>query len=307
MNHLIKKTASMFGRAKKEIKIRLKTESGLWTTTVDQGQLKQVLLNLYVNAWQAMPDGGDISISTVNVELNDKSAKNLGLKEGRHVKISVTDTGIGMDETVQRRIFEPFFTTKERTRGTGLGLASAYGIIHNHKGAIKVISRKGYGTTFVIYLPASNAHIVADPVGISSIRAGQGTILVVDDEPNILEVTEEMLQTMGYNVITAANGREAISIIENEDLSVDLTILDMIMPGFSGGETFDRIRKIQPKARVLLSSGYSIKGEAQKILDRGCDGFIQKPYNLEKLSEKLQQILGCEETEAEKPRLNVIG
>jgi PAS domain S-box-containing protein len=309
MGHLIKKTASMFGRAKKEIKIRLKLESELWTTTVDQGQLKQVLLNLYVNAWQAMPDGGDISISTVNVEIDGKSSKNLGLKNGRYIKISVTDTGIGMDEAVQRRIFEPFFTTKERTRGTGLGLASAYGIVHNHRGAIKVISRKGYGTTFVIYLPASDANVSEDPVCVQQIRTGKETILVVDDEPNILEVTEEMLQTMGYNVLTAADGREAVSIFENNGQKVDLTILDMIMPGFSGGETFDLIRQIRPGARVLLSSGYSIKGEAQKIIDRGCDGFIQKPYNLEKLSEKLQQILGCREDIAEdsKPKLNVIG
>jgi len=131
----------------------------------------------------------------------------------------------------------------------------------------------------------------------------------VDDEPNILEVTEAMLQTMGYNVLTAADGQEAISIFENKAQTVDLTILDIIMPGASGGETFDRIKEVHPDARVLLSSGYSIKGEAQKIMDRGCDGFIQKPYNLEKLSEKLQQILGCKETKAQEitARMNVIG
>lgn len=312
MNHLIKKTSSMFGRAKKEIKVRLKLESSLQTTTVDQGQIKQVLLNLYVNAWQAMPDGGEISISTINVELNKKSAKNLGLQEGPHIKVSVTDTGIGMDEAVQRRIFEPFFTTKERARGTGLGLASAYGIVNNHRGAIKVISRKDYGTTFVVYLPASKDRIVNEPVCLTSIRNGRETILVVDDEPNILEVTEEMLQTMGYQVLTAADGREAITHFEKNGQEVDLTILDMIMPGFSGGETFDRIREIQPEARVLLSSGYSIKGDAQKILDRGCDGFIQKPYNLEKLSAKLHQILGCKEDDtktkvATKSKLKVVG
>jgi PAS domain S-box-containing protein len=307
MNHLIKKTASMFGRAKKEIKVRLKIESSLQSTTVDQGQLKQVLLNLYVNAWQAMPDGGDITISTVNVQLDEKSAKNMGLKEGSYIKISVTDTGVGIDESIQGRIFEPFFTTKERTRGTGLGLASAYGIIHNHKGGIKVISRKGYGTTFVIYLPASSAHVIEEPVCLPSIRNGKETILVVDDEPNILEVTEEMLQTMGYNVLTAANGREALSIFKDNRQQVDLTILDMIMPGLSGGETFNRIRKMHSKARVLLSSGYSIKGEAQKILDRGCDGFIQKPYNLEKLSQKLEQILGCKEAEEQTSPLNATG
>ncbi len=307
MNHLIKKTASMFGRAKKEIKIRLKFESDLWSTTVDQGQLKQVLLNLYVNAWQAMPGGGEITIGTANVQINEKSAKNLGLKEGNFIKISVTDTGIGMDETVQRRIFEPFFTTKERARGTGLGLASAYGIINNHKGAIKVISRKGYGTTFSLYLPSSNDLIIEEPTCLTPIRPGKETILVVDDEPNILEVTEEMLQSMGYNVLTAVDGREAISVFEQNGHLVDLIILDMIMPGFSGGETFDRIKKIQPGARILLSSGYSIKGEAQKIMDRGCDGFIQKPYNLEKLSAKLHAILGFTETEKEKTVLNMVG
>ncbi len=308
LNHLIKKTASMFGRTKKEIKMGVKLESNLWHTAVDQGQIKQVLLNLYVNAWQAMPDGGDITIATSNAVISAKAGKNIGLKEGRYIKISVTDTGIGMSEEIQHRIFEPFFTTKERSRGTGLGLASAYGIIHNHRGAIKVISQEHYGTTFVVYLPASDVRMVKERVSQSPIRTGRETILVVDDEPNILEVTEEMLQTMGYNVLTANNGREAVALFGKNSLTVDLTILDMIMPGLSGGETYNRIKKIRPEAKVLLSSGYSIKGEAQKILDRGCNGFIQKPYNLEKLSEKLEVVLGGKKViEPLRPSLSVVG
>ncbi len=307
MNQLLRKTATMFGRAKKEIRMALQLDSDLWHTTADQGQLKQVFLNLYVNAWQAMPGGGDISISSSNIQLTAKSGKNLGLREGTYVKIAVTDSGIGMDDAVRQRIFEPFFTTKERGRGTGLGLASAYGIINKHRGAIKVFSRIGYGSTFVIYLPATNARAVSEPVCLTPIRAGRETVLVVDDEPNILEVTEEMLQTMGYNVLIAANGKDAIRIFENNRQHIDLTILDMIMPGLNGGETFDHLKELRPDAKVLLSSGYSIRGDAQAILDRGCDGFIQKPYNLEKLSEKLNLILGCRTDPATQSVVNAAG
>ncbi len=292
LNHLIKKTVSMFGRAKKEIRMDLQLQSDLWHADVDQGQLKQVLLNLYVNGWQAMPNGGDISVATVNIALSGNSAKNLGLKGGNYLKISITDTGIGMDEEVKQRIFEPFFTTKERSRGTGLGLASAYGIINNHKGAIRVTSRKGYGSTFVIYLPASRNVEKLLEIASTPILNGKETILIVDDESNIVEVTEEMLQTIGYKVMTARNGEDAIAIFKKHNEDIDLIILDMVMPGLSGGETFDRIKAIRPDVKVLLSSGYSIKGEAKKILKRGCDGFIQKPYNLEKLSEHLKIVLG---------------
>ena len=205
------------------------------TPMTDQGQIKQVLLNLYVNAWQAMPDGGEISIATANISVDAKTATNLGLTQGRYVKLSVTDTGVGMEETVRHRIFEPFFTTKERARGTGLGLASAYGIIKNHRGAIKVNSRHGYGTTFVVYLPATHEQVEEEVIRLSPIRPGRETILLVDDEANILEVTEEMLQSVGYKVLTARSGREAISLFEQNSGKIDLVILDMIMPGLGGG------------------------------------------------------------------------
>ncbi|MBW2370488.1 MAG: response regulator [Deltaproteobacteria bacterium] len=258
---------------------------------MDQGQIKQVLLNLYVNAWQAMPNGGEISISTVNVKLKKRDVADLGIEPGYFIKLSVTDNGVGMDEEVQRRIFEPFFTTKERGRGTGLGLASAYGIINNHRGAVKVTSRVDYGTTFIIFLPTTSEEAETETVRVTPLRNGKETILVVDDEKNIVEVTDEMLQTMGYNVLTALSGEEALDIFSNSHHEIDLVILDMIMPGLSGSETFGHIKDIRKDAKVLLSSGYSLKGDAKKIMARGCNGFIQKPYNLEKLSEVLNVIL----------------
>ena len=144
----------------------------------------------------------------------------------------------------------------------------------------------------MVYLPASDERIVEETVSLSSIRTGQETILVVDDEPNILEVTEEMLQTMGYNVLTATDGLEAVSLFEKNGQTVDLTILDMIMPGLSGGETYNRIKKIKPQIKVLLSSGYSLNGETFEIIHQGCDGFIQKPYNLSQISKKDQWAFG---------------
>jgi two-component system cell cycle sensor histidine kinase/response regulator CckA len=155
MNALIKTQSRIFGRTRKEISISEKYEKNLWPAEVDQSQIKQVLLNLYANAWQAMPNGGDLSVATENVTVDEKDAMPFTIKPGRYVKITLADTGVGMDEDTQQRIFDPFFTTKQRERGTGLGLAEAYGIIKSHGGSINVASKKGEGTTFTIYLPAS--------------------------------------------------------------------------------------------------------------------------------------------------------
>lgn len=291
LNHLIKKTASMFGRTKKEIKMTLSLDKKLWCTAIDQGQIQQVLLNLYVNAWQAMPKGGEITLASHNLDVFGKKAVKLGLQTGKYVQISVSDTGDGIEEELQDRIFEPFFTTKDRSRGTGLGLASSYGIISNHGGCIKVFSKKDAGTTFVFYLPASNNAVIEIETCQTEIKNGKGTILLVDDEINVIDVTQEMLLNVGYEVMTARGGLEAIEIYKKHQWGIDLVILDMIMPGLSGGETFDCIKAINPNIQVLLSSGYSLKGEAKEILRRGCNGFIQKPYNLAQLSEKLKGIM----------------
>jgi CheY-like chemotaxis protein len=197
-----------------------------------------------------------------------------------------------MDETTQKRIFDPFFTTKEMGRGTGLGLASAYGIVQNHGGIIHVYSEKGQGSTFHIYLPASGKKAMEDSI-VSEERVSMGTetVLLVDDEEMMTEAGGQLLEEIGYSVLIARSGKEAIGIYEKNKDQIDLVILDMIMPVMGGGETYDRLKEADPDIKVLLSSGYSINGEASEILDRGCDGFIQKPFKIKDLSQKLREIL----------------
>ncbi len=291
LNDLMHQTSQMFGRTKKEIVIHEDYDKKLWAVDADQGQLEQVLLNLYVNAWQAMPGGGELFLETKNVTLDELSMRPYNIAPGKYVQIRVTDTGVGMDEKTQQRIFEPFFTTKKMGRGTGLGLASVYGIIKNHNGIIEVKSKKGQGTTFEIYLPASEKRLEEAAAEPEEIVKGPGTILLVDDEDMIIEVGSEILKALGYQVFSAKSGNEALEIYEKNKENIDVVILDMIMPGMSGGETYDNLKGIDPAVKVLLSSGYSIDGEASEILARGCNGFIQKPFNIKALSQKLREIM----------------
>ena len=291
MNELIKKQNRMFGRTKKEVTIRGKYEKDLWTVEVDRGQIEQVLLNLYVNAWQAMPGGGDLHLETENVTLDDIFVKPFSIEPGRYVKISVTDTGVGMDKATREKIFDPFFTTKEMGRGTGLGLASAYGIIKNHGGFINVYSEKGHGTTLNVYLPASEKEVIEYEKSTGGLLRGSETVLFVDDEDMIIEVAKEVLEHLGYKVLIAGNGKEAIGKYEEHKAQIDIVILDMIMPDMSGSDTYDRMKEIDPDIKILLSSGYSINGQATEIMDRGCNGFIQKPFKMKELSQKLREIL----------------
>ena len=250
-------------------------------------------MNLYVNAWQAMPEGGHLYIELENVQLDEHYArvKPFNIRPGRFVKLSVTDTGVGMSPETQKRIFEPFFSTKEKGMGTGLGLASAYGIIKNHRGIITVYSEVGHGTTFNIYLPASDKTVEKEAPQSRELRRGNETILLVDDEDITVEVGEEILVELGYKVFTARNGVEALSVYKANASDIDMIILDMIMPDMGGGKTYDELKKIDPDIKVLLSSGYSISGEASEILERGCNDFIQKPFNMKQLSEKMRRIL----------------
>jgi len=291
LNELIINENRMFGRTRKEINIQEKLEENLWSVEVDQRQIEQVLLNIYVNAWQAMPGGGDLYIQTENTIIDEEYSKSYQVALGKHVKISITDTGMGMDEAIQHRIFDPFFTTKEMGRGTGLGLASAYGIIKNHNGFIDVYSEKGEGTTFNIYLPASEKQAVKEKEIDEELVSGTETILFVDDEDMIIEVAQGVVESLGYNVLTARGGKEAIEVYKNNQHKIDMVILDMIMPQMDGGEVFDKLKKINPDIKALLSSGYSINGQATEILDRGCNGFIQKPFNMADLSKKIREIL----------------
>ena len=340
LSDIIKKSSMMFARTKKEITIHGKYQKDIWIVEADQGQIEQVLLNLYVNSWQAMPNGGEIYLETENVVINEDYSKTYRIEPGRYVKISITDTGIGMDEATKKRIFEPFFTTNEMGRGTGLGLASVYGIIKNHGGFINVYSEKGKGSTFNIYLPAmesevggrrsevggqgsdvggqmlevqssqSSKHVVNGLPAVQSInnhelsiinpkrseiregiKHGHETILLVDDENMIIDVGKQILEMMGYKVLTAKSGKEATEIYKQNMDKIDMVILDMIMPDIGGSEVYDRLKKINPEIKVLLSSGYSINGLATEILNRGCNGFIQKPFSIKKLSHKLREVL----------------
>lgn len=290
MNEILEKTASMFGRTKKEITINRKFDKEPWMVDVDQGQMEQVFMNLFVNAWQAMQKGGDIFLETSNIYVTDDE-KTLATAPGRYVKISVTDTGSGMDDRTKARIFEPFFTTKEIGRGAGLGLAMVYGIIKGHKGIITVYSEIGHGTTFNIYLPASDKKPIREREEAGRHLRGTESILLVDDEKEILEVTGMILKSLGYSVFKAATGQECIAVYMEKKNQIQLVILDMILPGISGSETFDQLKKINPDVKIILSSGYSINGDADSIMRRGCRGFLQKPFNSSMLSQKIREIL----------------
>jgi CheY-like chemotaxis protein len=292
MNLLLENNSTMFGQTKKEISIHKNFQADLWAVEVDPNQFDQLLLNLYLNACEAMPGGGNLYLETANIITTTKiDLKTYQIRPGRYVKINVTDVGIGMDEQTRERIFEPFFTTREMGRGTGLGLAMVYGIIKGHNGYINVYSEKGKGTTFSIYLPASDKEITKQENDKITIVRGNETILIVDDEETVLQVMKEMSEALGYQVMFAGSGPEAIKIFEENRDRIALVILDIIMPNMGGGETFDHLRRINPKVNVILSSGYSINSEATKIMDRGCKEFIQKPISLNELSTKIRKAL----------------
>lgn len=291
MNDILEKTAALFGRTRKEIGMQQLCDQALWSVEVDRGQMEQVLMNLYVNAWQAMPNGGNIYLETENIFWDDEQAIPLAIQPGRYVKITVTDTGCGMDENTKERIFEPFFTTKKTGKGTGLGLATVYGIIKGHKGMIQAYSQPGQGTTFTIYLPASEKEVIMETCPTDNTARGTETILLVDDEKVVLQVNKELLESLGYRVYAAGSGQEAIAVYMEKRNKIDLVILDMIMPGISGAETFDHLREINPEMQVLLCSGYRMEDDAQTIMPGGFCGFIQKPFTLGDLSQKLREVL----------------
>ena len=291
LNALVKETAYAFGRTRKDTALHQELADGLYEIDGDKGQIEQVLLNLYVNATEAMPGGGSLFLKTMNLSHEDVTGKLHDPQPGDYVLLTVADTGIGMDRETQERIFDPFFTTKELGRGTGLGLASAYGVVKSHGGHIEVASKKGRGTTFSIYLPATTKR------GETAIGASEqttiksGTILLVDDEKMILDIGGKVLNRLGYHVLRAAGGKEALQVYKEHKDKIDLVILDMKMPDMGGSEVYDRIKGMDPGVRVLLASGYSTDSHVRELLGRGCDGFIEKPYSREELSKTIRAIL----------------
>jgi len=298
LNYLLKMSAKMFGRTKKDILIEQYLAKDLWGTIVDEGQIKQVLMNLFVNAWQAMPNGGKIIIRSENAMVDDSKVDEYGLESpGTYVKVTVADTGIGIEDHIISRIFDPFFTTKERGLGTGLGLATTYGIIKSHKGALKVESKPGKGSSFIFFLPAKKTRVEnpKESEEKHTIINGKGSILLVDDEKGVLEVCSEMLESLGYNVTAVSTGKEAIDALTSGNDRLDLVILDLVMPRMSGQKAFEKIRAIDPDIKVLVSSGYSREEEIKKMMQKGCDGYILKPFDMATLSKKLDIVLKTRE------------
>lgn len=292
VNEVVIETAEAFGRTRRDIVIHPGLYEGLYAIEADKAQIEQMLWNLYVNAADAMPNGGELTLNTSNISHEDMGGKLYEPKPGNYVLLTISDTGIGIDKKTQDRIFEPFFTTKETGKGTGLGLASTYGIVKGHGGYIDVKSERGKGTTFSIYLPGTEKNIQEDITTKAYLLNGSETILLVDDEDFVLEVGMKLLKLLGYSVLVARGGKQAIDIYRLNNGTISLVILDMIMPGMGGGETYDCLKRINADVKVILSSGYSIEGQAREILERGCNGFLQKPFKLEEISRKIREVLG---------------
>ncbi len=292
LNQLVEEISSTFAATKKEVRVHTDLSRDLSAIEADQGQIEQVLWNVYVNAADAMPKGGDLFIKTGNVTHEDMKGKAYRPKPGTYAMLTIADTGSGMDQRTMDRIFDPFFTTKELGRGTGLGLASAYGIVKAHKGYIDVESGgEGRGTVFSIYLPTCGEAVSGQARTSEQVKNGTETVLLVDDEELVLEAAVQLLQKLGYRVIEARDGREAVQAYRSHQQDIDVVVLDMIMPDMCGGEVFGQLKAMNPDIGVLLASGYSIEGQASEILEQGCDAFIQKPFSIKDLSQKIREVL----------------
>lgn len=275
--------------------IELKTELPDVSATVvaDSGQIDQVLMNLVTNARDAMPEGGTITVTTGVTELGNEFIRTYGYgKPGTYAVISVTDTGIGIDEKFLDRIFEPFFTTKEVGRGTGLGLSIVYGIIKSHSGYINCSSRPGHGTMFTVYLPLANTHMLERELSSSQVpQGGNETILLAEDDPEVRKLSTAFLRDFGYTIIDAENGEVACRRFREHQDTIRLLLFDVIMPTKNGKEAYDEIRLLSPDIKVLFMSGYSTSTVVNKcIADRGFN-FIQKPVSPEALLKKVRKVL----------------
>jgi two-component system cell cycle sensor histidine kinase/response regulator CckA len=264
----------------KNIEIVVNLDQHIPLTKADPSQLQQVMINLAVNARDAMPNGGRLTVETSTVGAENGAANNIDSPNGGFIKLSVADTGVGIDTVTQRRIFDPFFTTKEMGKGTGLGLYIVHSIINNHGGYINLYSEPMKGTQFNIYLPVTKGQDVEEQFDTTSIR-GTGTILVIDDESDVRELCKDMLEPLGYTVLVAGSGSAGIGVYREMKERISLVVLDMIMPKMGGSEVFQALRTIDPNVKILLCSGYSQNGFAgiDELLRRGAVGFVQKPFS----------------------------
>ncbi|OGR48803.1 MAG: hypothetical protein A3J80_08995 [Desulfobacula sp. RIFOXYB2_FULL_45_6] len=297
VNELISMALEIFKPTRKDIIIHKDFEKALHLVDADQSQLEQVFLNLLINASQAMPGPGDIFVTSQNIFINENHSYPFEVKPGRYIKVTVKDTGIGMDLEIQKKIFDPFFSTKDvdDKKGRGLGLSTVFGIVKNHRGFILVESEKGKGSSFHVCLPASN-NIELKPVKEESkpfalVQKGSETILLVDDEEEIVNVGKNFLDKLGYKPLIARNGLEAVEMFRTYRDQISLVVLDLIMPIMDGKQAFLEIKEIQADAKILISTGYAVDDKIEGFLNQGCHGFIQKPFSLNEFARALRKIL----------------
>ncbi len=297
LHRIIGEVVSLLERSiNKNITIQQDLKAQPSMTRGDPSQLQNSLLNLGLNARDAMPEGGTLVVATEVVDIDVPDAKDMmfDVAQGKYVKISVTDTGVGIDPAISAKIFDPFFTTKEDGKGTGLGLAAVYGTVKNHRGGIAMRSKPGAGSTFSLFLP------VIDEDAGSTQDAGEGKmdqifagkhIFVVDDEEPIRQLASVMMESVGCRVTTCSDGKEAVEIYRRTGKEIDVVILDIVMPNMDGIAAFRTLKEINPRIQVLLSSGYSVEGDAQTLLKEGAADFLQKPFRKADLIAKLSVLL----------------
>jgi two-component system cell cycle sensor histidine kinase/response regulator CckA len=298
LNTLIADTQEGLARLIGEhIELRFVPDGALWTATIDPAQVDQVLMNLVINARDAMPEGGVLTIETANVELDAAYCRqHAGPRPGQYVRLAVSDNGIGMDTETLSRVFEPFFTTKESGKGTGLGLATVYGIIDQNRGFITAYSEAGHGTTFKAYLPRTvELRAAATPAAEPSVRSAGGTVLLVEDDDLVRRTTAATLEEIGYTVLEASGPTEALAFCDRAELAIDVVLTDVVMPGMSGKELSGRLESLRPGLKVLFMSGYTSNVIAHHgILDSAVH-FIPKPFCIGDLARKLREVLASTE------------
>ncbi len=297
VNELIAMALEIFKPTRKDITISQDFETGLHLVDADQSQLEQVFLNLLINASQAMPGPGKMAVTTQNIFIDGGHHYPFEVQPGRYIKVTIKDTGIGMDMEIQKKIFDPFFSTKDvdDKKGRGLGLSTVFGIVKNHRGFITVESEKGKGSSFHICLPASN-NIEVKPMKEESrpfaqMQKGSETILLVDDEEEIINVGRNFLDKLGYKPLIARNGLEAVEIFRAYKDQISLVVLDLIMPKMDGKQAFLEIKEIKADAKILISTGYAVDDKIEGFLNQGCHGFIQKPFSLNEFARAVRKIL----------------
>ncbi|MFH0822521.1 MAG: PAS domain S-box protein, partial [Pseudomonadota bacterium] len=283
----------------KMIRIEMDLAESLDTVSVDPAQLQQVVMNLAVNARDAMPRGGTLSIETGNVRLDSEYCNShLDISPGNYVLLGISDSGTGMDEKTRKHIFDPFFTTKETGKGTGLGLSIAFGIVKSHGGNLICYSEPGHGTTFKIYLPAVTAkHAPADTAPAAFMAGGDETILVVDDEESVRKLAGLILKRFGYTVLTASNGKEGLELFTKEKDRIDLVILDLVMPEMGGRDCMREILKSAPETKIIIASGYAANGQIDRALTEGAKASVTKPYDARQLTATVRWTLDSNESE----------